>query len=54
MIGDMNGEKFSDAASTGFDIDSSMEKVAGLTLENLKKMELILGKYSTDEINIEN
>ena len=57
VIGDMIGNKFSDTASTGFDIDSNKEsqlKLVGLSNENLKKMELILGKYSTDEINIEN
>mgnify|MGYP006111742255 FL=1 len=59
MIGDMNGEKFSDSPSTGFDLDSTKEKesqlkLAGLTNENLKKMEVILGKYSNEEIKIEN
>ena len=78
VIGDMIGDRFSDAESTNTaeeekgdikgekvkapdakvtELDLNKEsqlKLVGLYNENLKRMEVILGKYSTDEINIEN
>ena len=52
-----NIESDDEDASLGFDIDESGEyelKFAGLSNENLKKLQETLGQFSPDDINIEN